>query len=167
MQEFHKTKEGAIGWFYSAAATGDLKTVNALLEQHPEWDLARYKDPSTGGTPLHVAAENGHADIVAVLLAHKAEVNARNNLGQTPLHKAACYRKLATGNVLHLGGPTQAEKHMHRDVAALLLAHKAHVNVKDKDGKTPLTCAAWDEDLMALLLAHQADAADKQKAEKQ
>lgn len=38
--------------------------------------------------PLQVAAENGSTEIAALLLAHKADVNARNGDGMTPLHNA-------------------------------------------------------------------------------
>lgn len=40
-------------------------------------------------TPLHVASEKGHNDVVEVLVKHEAKVNALDNLGQTPLHRAA------------------------------------------------------------------------------
>ena len=67
-----------------------------------------------------VAAINGHKDVAELLLANKAEVNAKDNNGVTPLHLAA------------FNG--------HKDVAELLLANKAEVNAKDNDGETPLHC---------------------------
>ena len=73
-------------------------------------------------TPLHVAADGGHKDVVELLLANKAEVNAKDNDGVTPLH---------------CGGVSG-----HKDVAELLLANKAEVNAKDNDGGTPLHMAA-------------------------
>ena len=53
-----------------------------------------------------------------LLLANKAEVNAKDNGSLTPLHCAA------------LEG--------HKDVVELLLANKAEVNAKDNNGATPL-----------------------------
>jgi E3 ubiquitin-protein ligase Mdm2 len=40
-------------------------------------------------TPLHGAAKGGHADVVSLLVAHSAAVNARAKDGSTPLHYAA------------------------------------------------------------------------------
>ncbi|KAF4106883.1 poly [ADP-ribose] polymerase tankyrase-2 isoform X2 [Onychostoma macrolepis] len=40
-------------------------------------------------TPLHLAAEKSHNDIIDVLVKHEAKVNAVDNLGQTALHRAA------------------------------------------------------------------------------
>ena len=61
-------------------------------------------------TPLHCAAAEGHKDVAELLLANKAEVNAKDNNGGTPLHDAAVKG--------------------HKDVAELLLANKAEVNAK-------------------------------------
>jgi hypothetical protein len=41
-----------------------------------------------GQTPLHWTAMNGHKDVVELLLAHGAEVNAKRSNGSTPLHWA-------------------------------------------------------------------------------
>jgi ankyrin repeat protein len=41
-----------------------------------------------GATPLHTAAVNGYKDVAEVLLAYKADVNAKTNNGMTPLHLA-------------------------------------------------------------------------------
>ena len=90
-------------------------------------------------TPLHLAAFKGYKDVVELLLANKAEVNAKDNNGQTPLHVAA------------LKG--------HKDVAELLLANKAEVNAKDNNGETPLHLAALSghKDVVELLLANKAE----------
>ena len=38
-------------------------------------------------TPLHVAADKSHTDVMDVLLKHNAKVNALDRLGQTALHR--------------------------------------------------------------------------------
>lgn len=43
-----------------------------------------------GTTPLHLTAEQGAAEAVAALLSHRAEVDARDEDGHTPLWYAAC-----------------------------------------------------------------------------
>ena len=63
----------------------------------------------------------GHKDLAELLLANKAEVNAKDNFGRTPLHYGGVFG--------------------HKDVAELLLANKAEVNAKDNDGETPLHMA--------------------------
>lgn len=40
-------------------------------------------------TPLHIACERGHAEVVELLLAHEADVEAKDISGNTPLHVAA------------------------------------------------------------------------------
>lgn len=42
-----------------------------------------------GFTPLHLAAQEGHSDMIALLLEHAAEVNVRAKNGLTALHLAA------------------------------------------------------------------------------
>ena len=88
-------------------------------------------------TPLHRAAFKGYTDVVKLLLANKAEVNAKTNDGLTPLHQAVAQ-----------GG--------YKEVAALLLANKAEVNAKDNNGRTPLAWALHfnHEDLAELLRQH-------------
>jgi ankyrin repeat protein len=77
--------------------------VKRLLKRDP--DLVFTKD-GKGATPLHVAASGGHAEIVAFLLANKADVNTKDNNGQTPLDCAAnnivdlLRQKGGTGNAL-------------------------------------------------------------------
>ncbi len=45
-------------------------------------------------TALHYAADNGHLEIVKLLIANDADVNAKDNTGYTPLHWAAMHGHL-------------------------------------------------------------------------
>uniref|UniRef100_A0A6Q2YPA2 Poly [ADP-ribose] polymerase n=1 Tax=Esox lucius TaxID=8010 RepID=A0A6Q2YPA2_ESOLU len=51
-------------------------------------------------TPLHLASEESHNDIIEVLVKHEAEVNALDKLGQTALHRAAHRGHLQTCRLL-------------------------------------------------------------------
>jgi ankyrin repeat protein len=51
-----------------------------MLKDNPDLVLSNDKD---GMTPLHFAAGKGHKAVVEVLLAHGAEVNAKDIRGQT------------------------------------------------------------------------------------
>jgi ankyrin repeat protein len=42
-----------------------------------------------GVTPIHVAAGSGQAEVAELLLAKKANVNARDKMDRTPLHFAS------------------------------------------------------------------------------
>ena len=66
----------------------------------------------------YVASEKGHEDIVKLLIDHRADINAKDNLGETPLHKAAKYN--------------------HKKILRILIENEAGVNIKDKNGKTAL-----------------------------
>jgi ankyrin repeat protein len=119
-----------------AAKAGDLEQVKALLGVNP--DLVFCRDVG-GQTPLHMAAAYGHKDVVEVLLATKADVNARNTIGWTPLSMAAMYD--------------------HKDVVEILVARKADINAKDKGHWTPLQGAAarGNKEVVEFLLANRAD----------
>src|ERR1035437_9720990 len=123
-----------VGRIHDAAQRGDLKKVKAILKDNP--DLVFSKD-AVGATPLHYAAIWGRKDVVKLLLAHGAEINAKDNLGRTPLWQASDYKD-------------------EKDVAELLLAHGAEVNAKDNFGGTPFLVAG-NKQVAELLLAHGAE----------
>jgi len=88
---------------------------------------------------LHVAADQGHREVVALLLDNGADVKAVGKDGRTPLHLAARYG--------------------HREVVELLLERGAQVNQESPHWGTPLFVAAYrgPRDVVELLLKHGAD----------
>ncbi|MHB9147119.1 MAG: ankyrin repeat domain-containing protein [Candidatus Amoebophilus sp.] len=97
-----------------AAEKGQLGLVNLFLKHGR---AGMYTQNYNGQLPLHLAAQEGHTAIVALL----SSVYAIDNNGQTPLHLAA-----------HKG---------HLEVARVLIAKGAHINVQDINRKTPLQLA--------------------------
>ena len=79
------------------AAKGDLEAVTCLIEGQisgradiREMTLVRKRFPPDmvglyGDTPLHAAANNGHVEVVDLLLKSLADPSAQNDMGQTPL----------------------------------------------------------------------------------
>ncbi|XP_009561978.2 ankyrin repeat and SOCS box protein 10 isoform X1 [Cuculus canorus] len=98
-------------------------------------------------TALHVAARHGLVDHVQLLLRHGAELEAKNNEGQTPLN-AAC-----------------AQPHQPQDmdrfylVCRLLVESGASVNAADRDRQHPLHLASKNANaqIAELLLARGAN----------
>jgi ankyrin repeat protein len=90
--------KGGLTALHAAAYGGHLDIVEILVSKG-----ARINDEKNfyHMSPLHAAAEEGHADVVSFLLASKADIEAKERNGYTPL--------------------TQAGWRSHWDVAGLLL----------------------------------------------
>ncbi|KAK6491297.1 transient receptor potential cation channel [Huso huso] len=80
------------------------------------------KHAKNGWSPLLLAAERGHTEMVRILLQNHARVDVFDEHGKAALH-------LAAGNG-------------HEEIADILLSHKAFVNAKTKLGLTPLHLGA-------------------------
>ena len=165
------TTEGrAEGNVFEAAMNGKLEKAEALIKAHP--DLV-FSHASYGSmTPLQFAAQYGHKDVAELLLANKAEVEAKSYGDWSPLlnavfgghkdmvelllaHKANVnYQESAGRSPLHV-----AAENGYTAIAELLLANKVHVNAKNRDGMTPLhvAVALGHKDFVELLLANKAD----------
>ena len=121
-----------------AALNGNADKVGELLKTNPE--LANVHDPSlSDSTPLHLAAMNGQCEVVEMLLADGAKVDARDCGGWTPLMRAVANQRT--------------------NVVERLLASKATVNSTMAIGRTALHYAVMEDDtnIVALLLSYNAD----------
>lgn len=123
---------------YEAAAVGDTKRVQTILESLPE-QIRTYSHD--GWTPLHLAAFFGHAETVRYLLDKQADHKAisQNGMGNTPLHAALAGR--------------------HTEASHLLIEAGSNPNTQDNSGWTPLHLAAANgmKDMVRLLLSKGAD----------
>jgi ankyrin repeat protein len=83
---------------------------------------------------LHLATNYGHKAVVELLLANKADINAKTNEGLMPLERAC-------------------QEGSYKDVVELLLANKPEVNAKRNDGMTSLYIATMNgyKDVVELL----------------
>lgn len=77
------------------AREGDLETLTAIFEEIDPINIINIKDSNTLSNPIHMAAANGHTDVVKYLLSilPKEEAlklaSSQNESGNTPLHWAA------------------------------------------------------------------------------
>jgi len=117
---------------------------------------------------LHDAALKGHVEIVELLIAHKADVNARNAEGATALHDAALAGKCAVAEALLTHGAEidardrdtqatpleRAASWGRTDVVELLISRGANLALKDKNGKTALDLAVANgqSDVVSVLM---------------
>jgi ankyrin repeat protein len=120
---------------YKAASQGDTLIVAQLIAAHSNVEFTRLLIEAhcnvdhalkTIGAPkpLHVAAVEGHADVIKQLIAARCygNVDPQTKIGHTPLHLAAGYGHVA--------------------VTKQLIAARCRVDIQDKDGCTPFFIAA-------------------------
>ncbi|XP_063224109.1 uncharacterized protein LOC134531935 [Bacillus rossius redtenbacheri] len=100
-----------------AASFGSVAMLEALLRV-PGVDVN--KPDKEGNTPLHFAAQAGHAEAINFLLSRcpGIEVDARNNLGFTPLMKAALQGRTKVAKLLLYAGASPTLRDTGRGLRA-------------------------------------------------
>ena len=102
-----------------AAVTGDAVMLQSILDKD---ELLTSPVDAQKDTALHLAALEGHRDIVDILIRKRFSVSAKGESGCTPLHR----------------GSSQG----HALIVRHLLENGADLNARNKTGRTPLLCAA-------------------------
>ncbi|WP_342227226.1 ankyrin repeat domain-containing protein [Rickettsiella endosymbiont of Rhagonycha lignosa] len=152
---------------FDAINENDIKEVSKCLKE----GAVVYATDSKGRRPLHLAYKS--VAIAKLLIEHRADPNATDNEGLTPLHNACFYRgieiskllieKGANINVADNKGLTPLHKACSRgrtDVAKLFIENGAKVNATDKGLiHTPLhkACLAEYTDIVKLLIENGAN----------
>jgi ankyrin repeat protein len=150
-----RADQGALGQLYNAITYEDVPKAKAALAAGIDWADDGKTDHQW--STLHFAmwhtSSNG-VEILKLLLASKADVNARAEYRETPLHMAA-----GSGNTVALrllaehGADVNAQRrdrktplHLaasngHIEIVKILIENKADVNARDLYKNTPLMCA--------------------------
>ncbi|XP_043389285.1 ankyrin repeat and SAM domain-containing protein 1A isoform X10 [Chelonia mydas] len=101
---------------------------------------------STGYTPLHHAALNGHKDVVEVLLRNDALTNVADCKGCYPLHLAAWKGDAEIVKLLIHQGPSHTKVNEQNTLEIKELKKYGpfdpYINAKNNDNETALHCAA-------------------------
>lgn len=149
------------------SVVNDLKAFELLL--------ACGADPVFKGqcniTPLHCASQEGHVDIVKVLLTYKDAVHCTSDNKATPLHYAAQEGHTTIAELLLVHGAKhdaldqwghmplhRAAKFGHANTSSILLEHGASPNARANNKYTALHCAAENGhlDVINCLFRHSA-----------
>jgi len=118
--------------FWEAARRGKSSEVEEILRDNPAINVNWKNEEKRKWTALHEACENGHASVVAMLLAHPGiDVNTRTPFGDTPF-KRACWKERTSCFRLMLGDS------------------RVDLNKPDAGGYTPLRTAACHGELESI-----------------
>jgi ankyrin repeat protein len=115
-------------------------------------------------TPLHFAANSGKADITELLIRSRADINARSNQNWTPLHYGASHLEVvqkliqagANLTIQNSQGAVIHSNSLEPTVLKLLLDRGVNVNLRNRQGQTPLHVHRLQPALVKLLLARKA-----------
>ena len=151
---------------FLAVSRGRLSSISQILRNAPNDQSLLSATDTRGATPLHVACESGHIDVIRSLLAAGAPCTIQWNKNtpfqtctaagnttepfQTALLQAVCAGDVERCTQLIQGG-VDANSHQvlcwaadlgRNEVASVLLQHGADVNIaRTSDCKTPLHLA--------------------------
>ena len=121
---------------FKAAAKGNTKKVESMIVKGVDINASLTGPKFHNETPLFVACQNGHQNVVATLLKHGANINQAASENATPLFIAS--------------------QNGYKDVVEVLIKHGANINITMDDGESPLSVAKKNghKDVVEVLLAN-------------
>jgi|GEM_PF-1136955 len=138
-----------------SAKTGDINKIKSLLEKGDKGADINAKGGKFDWTALMYAAGRGQTEAIELLIAHGADVNAKNKAGWTALMSAALNGQTEAVRLLidrgadieakDMGGLTAlifAAMNGQTEAVRLLIDRGADIEAKDNKGKTALIWAA-------------------------
>lgn len=165
---------------HCAAAKMDKSWVDRLISNHRQ-RVDQFATDNFGRTPIHLAAQEGHKDVIASL---RLSINEKDQQGRTAMHLAALsgHWKIIP-HIIECGAnpnePFQvagyyqnfgyyhsytvlhwAVLESNKDLVVELLNSGADVNARCGCRKTPLhyACEGKDLQILEILMSHEADA---------
>ena len=144
------------GTLIDAVYNEDLAAVKKLIAEGANVNMRKADD---GSTPLHVAVFVCNIEIVKVLLAAKADVNAKDNKGQTPVFLTTLPMESLKPIYDFVGGLTQKKFDLVRIAKDRVEVGKILGAGGNAPGPAALSDAVFKEDLVAVkqLIAAGAD----------
>ena len=125
----------------AACRTGNLGWVKELLKNNPDYVNQTFRAGKAGDMvpPLYLAAQEGHKEVVTLLLKVNADPNWQCKDGTTALYMAS--------------------QNEYKGVVGLLLDNQANPNIQCNDGSTALCIASQEGvvEVVELLLKAEAD----------
>ncbi len=160
-----------------ASLQGDDDCLSLLLQHQADVRVLLGRDRMSA---LHLAAEEGNAGCIRLLLKAKADPNVVNARGQTPLHLASLSQSSESVSILLEAGARHdicdidfksplhcavIKSSRSSDIVRLLIASGANVNASDNFGYAPLHLAAINENskVAAILVQSGGDLSAKTK----
>ncbi|KAM7319952.1 hypothetical protein ACRRTK_020395 [Alexandromys fortis] len=108
-----------------AAANGDVAKVEDLLKR-PDVDV---NGQCAGHTAMQAASQNGHVDILKLLLKQNVDVEAEDKDGDRAVHHAAFGDEGAVIEVLHRGSADLNARNKRRQTPLHIAVNKGHLQV--------------------------------------
>lgn len=156
-----------------AAANGDASKVDEILSRSDaDVGISNANGMFAGHTALQAASQNGHSDVIKVLMKYEVNFEIEDKDGDRAIHHAAFGDEPSVVEQLQRGGADlnarnkrrQTPLHIgvnkgHIGVVRILLELDCHPSLQDSEGDTPLHDAISKkrDDMIQLLLEHHAD----------
>ncbi|XP_072169897.1 E3 ubiquitin-protein ligase MIB1-like [Diadema setosum] len=151
-----------------AAANGDAHKCEEIMQRQD----ANVNVQFAGHTALQAASQNGHGDVLKVLIRHNADMEVEDKDGDRAIHHAAFGDEPHVIELLHEENADLNARNKRRQTALHIGVNKGHYGVvktllelgchpslQDSEGDTPLHDAISKkrDDILSLLLDHNAD----------